>query len=179
MTQTQIPGSDGQVATPRQAATQAWQQLHAALPDAVAALRRNLSCGDPATEVHAAAALLGRVGAPQAAYSFTGHLSNQTNLTLTLVSHGGGHYTSSPPQTVAPGGTADWASDYDGFDFEGEVTYQVAGTPPGTNEVRMTWDIPLFGNNSIKVSTTISGAQARYEGGRGWHAEVWYYLTAS
>jgi hypothetical protein len=146
--------------------------LQGLLPDAVQALRRNLSCGKPEAEIAAAKVILNQLVAPQTAYSFVGHVSNQTNYTLMLKRKGtNGSWKEQPPETIPPGGSARFGATYDGFDFTGDVIYEA-----GSGEFKMEWKIPLFGNNSIHSSTTIPGTSASHQGGRGWHAEVWYYL---
>ena len=154
-------------------AQEAMTQMQILLPDAVEALRRNLTCGDPAVEVSAARVLIDHALMPEAAYSFIGHFTNKTEHTLTLKEkEAGGSWKTDPPQTVAPGGSAEWAGDYDGFDYTGKVVYK----DENDKVVTMKWDIPLFGNNSIDQSTVIPDTIARHEGVRGWHAEVWYFL---
>jgi hypothetical protein len=172
--------NSGSAATRRQeidSRQESLTQLNSLLPQAVEALQRNLSCGVPDVEVQAAQTIMNTVLMPEASYSFTGHISNQTNYTLTLSKKDcNGSWTTDPPATIGAGGSADFAADYEGFHFHGEVVYTASGA---TGEFKMTWSIPLFGNNSISDSTTISGTSASYEGGRGWHAEVWYFLKAA
>ncbi|MBX3726504.1 MAG: hypothetical protein KF823_11390 [Xanthomonadales bacterium] len=151
-------------------------QLHALLPETVAALRRNLNCGDPEVEVAAAEAVLDIALMPEAAYSFVGHISNQTNYTLRRSKKdSNGSWETDPADTIGPGGTSRFTLHYDGFHFTGDVAYKADGID---GEFTMKWSIPLFGDNSISDSTSISGTAASHEGGRGWHAEVWYFLTA-
>jgi hypothetical protein len=152
-------------------------KLHALLPETVETLRRNLNCGQPEVEVMAAQTILDIVLAPDTAYSFIGHISNRTNYTLLFKEkESNGNWKTDPPKTIGPGGTGEMTLDYDGFGFNGKVIYTAEGV---TGEFTMKWSIPLFGNNSIEDSTTISGTSATHEGGRGWHAEVWYYLASA
>lgn len=154
-------------------AQEAMTQMQILLPDAVETLRRNLTCGDPAVEVSAARALIEHGLLTGTAYSFAGHFSNRTEHTLTLKEKkSNGSWKTEPPETVPPGGYAEWSGDYDGFDYTGKVEYR----DENDRVVTMKWEIPLFGNNSIHQSTDIPGTVARHEGGRGWHAEVWYFL---
>lgn len=151
-------------------------QLNSVLPETVEALTRNLRCGNPEVEVRAAEIILKAALMPDAAYSFAGHISNQTNYTLRLSKKSSnGSWSTEPPETIGAGGTADFGGDYDGFHYTGEVIYTADGVD---GEFKMTWSIPLFGNNSISDSSSISGTSATHEGGRGWHAEVWYFLKA-
>jgi hypothetical protein len=166
-----IPSEPQVTATAQEAMT----RMQLLLPDAVETLRRNLTSGDPAIEVSAAHELLDRALMPKAAYSFKGHLSNQTDYTLTLAekTSSGGKWTTNPPPIVAPGGSAFWSGEYDGFYYFGRVAYRGG---PNDGVVKMRWDIPLFGDNTIDQSTNISGTTVSHEGGRGWHAEVWWRL---
>lgn len=143
---------------------------------AVEALERNLSCGNPEAEIAAAQAILEFVFMPEAAYSLVGHISNRTDHTLVLKSaNAGGNWLTKPPAAIAPGDTGDFRGDYDGFHYEGTVIYTAAAAE---GEFVMTWSIPLFGDNNISDTSTISGTFATHEGGRGWHAEVWYFLKS-
>lgn len=154
-------------------------QLADLVPAAIGALERNLTSGQPEVEVHAAEVILRSLSGPAgAAYSFKGHISNRTDLTLTLKSkERNGSWVTEPPATIGAGGTGDWQTTYDGFNHTGKVIYEATDSE---GELVMSWAIPLFGNNTIKTSVTISGMSTWYQGGRGWHAEVWYYLeTAS
>lgn len=152
-------------------------QLHELLPETVATLRRNLNCGKPEVEVAAAVAILDIALMPAAAYSFIGHISNQTNYTLVRCKQdSNGNWKTYPHETIGPGGTSRFYLDYDGFHFTGSVVYTAKGA---NGEFTMMWSIPLFGDNSVSDSSSISGTAATYEGGRGWHAEVWYFLTAA
>lgn len=151
-------------------------QLHALLPETIIALKRNLNCGDPQVEVAAAGAILDIALMPEGAYSFIGHVSNQTNYTLKRVRmDSNGTWKTDPAETIGPGGTTRFDLDYDGFHFTGEVAYEADGAE---GEFKMKWSIPLFGDNSISDSSSISGTSATHQGGRGWHAEVWYTLAA-
>jgi len=122
----------------------------------------------------AATTVIDRVMSPEAAYSFVGEVSNQTNYTLTLTeSETNGTWETKPPAVLAAGGSPKFSTHYDGFNHTGKVVYSVVG---GEGSLTMEWSIPLFGNNTISDSTSISGTAASHEGGRGWHAFVWYYL---
>lgn len=139
--------------------------------EAVEVLAQNLRSDDTAAQVAAADAVLRQVFAPMSAYSFKGHLSNQGPNTLVLEKVSGAK--EGPPERIGPGGSGHWYGTYDGFNYTGEVCYKAEGT---SYKVKCTWEIPLFGNNTIKSETDIPGCTALHEGGRGWHAEVWYYL---
>jgi hypothetical protein len=159
---------------PRQEAVTALISL---TPQAVDVLRKHLSSGVADAELTAARIVLEQSGLLGAAYSFKGHISNQTNYTLKLKSKqtdGKWDAGKEPPDTIAPGASPEWSTYFDGFNFTGKVVYEAEG-----GEFEMTWAIPLFGNNSIATKTTIGGTKARYEGGRGWHAEVWYFLQSA
>ena len=154
-------------------------KLTGALPDAVDAAIRNLTCGHPEHEV-AAARLVMELGgaapsAAQATYEFIGHMTNSTKYPLRLIAaKTNGRWGDGPPPTIEPGGTANFSASYEGLDFEGGVIYATDGNL--TQMWIAGWDIPVIGYNEISDATTIPNTAVRYEGGGGWHSEVHYYL---
>ncbi|MGH1364938.1 MAG: hypothetical protein ACRBF0_15360 [Calditrichia bacterium] len=154
-----------------------FQRVQTAVGKAIDILEKGLESENEHVQIQAASAILAMTPLPMAAYSFDGELSNQSPFELKLVSSEGlDSKATKPPDHIPAGGSGEWFSNYDGCNFYGKVIYQVKDNPEQT--LTMTWNIPLFGDNTITAATNIPGFTAKYKGGRGWHATVLYTLEA-
>ncbi len=118
--------------------------------------------------------------------SVNASMLNDTNVTLRLltssISLPHGEWVTYPPANLAPGDTARWQTDSDGFmtGTEGSFTYQfiyIGESEPSIETVKLYWDNPYVGGNGYSISCSVPAFKTGYSGGDGDNATVTYTFS--